>query len=233
MPGERGERRVPELWRRVQPFAVPGLLALNLVLLLILLFRGSGSPAAPSGAVRGPLAVSASGGEQRNAPPELGTPYVPAAEAETPPAAVSEPDRSPSEEAPPAVAERVPPRGPTRRLASFIIDASPADRAHFTQPVKLFVERRILPYLEGEPLTESRRKTMVNVAVQLLTNRRCAGDAAPIRVDGEVGERTLEQIRRCARDGDETMEVIAAVYSDTEARGDIVVLERKVAAALE
>jgi hypothetical protein len=70
---------------------------------------------------------------------------------------------------------------------------------------------------------------MVDVAVQLYTNRRCAGERAPVRVDGEVGDNTLTQLRRCAQEGYPGFDAIVAALTAPGARQDLATLEARIA----
>jgi len=120
--------------------------------------------------------------------------------------------------------------GPAGRIAAWLRDTTPTDRIHFTQPVKQFIDGTVTEYLQsGTELTDRARRTMVDVAVQLYANRRCSGERAPVRVDGEVGENTLGQLRRCAQEGYPGFDAMVAAFSEPGALQDVVTLEARIA----
>ncbi len=221
------EGRLEELWRRGQPWLVPGLLALNLLLLLILLLRGA--PTAPS--VPPAPAPVASAPAANHGPASIVPALVPRL---SPPVASGGDDsgrREPVQPDEPAADRPAPDEatGPAAVLAAYLQDTTSPDRIQFTRPVKQFIDGTVASYTDGGQLTDKARRTMVDVAAQLLTNRRCGKSIPPVRVDGDVGERTLEQVRRCAHNGDTTMDALLDVYGDRNLLQNLDALETRVA----
>lgn len=249
------DRGLGDLWRRAQPLAVPALLVLNLALLLLLIFRGApATPSVPAAPPPAPSPASFAAPAVPGAQPTAAAAAPAAAPSDGRPAAapaapvhlptlslpgITDPTAAPTA-APSAPAAAEPAGGapggatastePASRIAAWLVDTTPTDRIHFTQPVKQFIDGRVATFVDsGGELTDKARRTMVDVAVQLYTNRRCAGERFPVRVDGEAGERTLQQVRRCAQEGYPGFDALLGAYGQQD---DIPALEARVAAVV-
>lgn len=233
MGGE--ERRGVGLWPTIRPYLVPGLLALNLFFLLILVFRSPDPAPAPTPAVA-PATETVTAAEPTPAATEPQEPTAPAAATPTAQQPVTPPSAATTAEPePPTVPVRpAPPPTAREQVARMLVGAAPTERVHFTGTVRRLVDTTVSSYVTGDrDLTADERRRMLDAATQLVTNRHCVGSGPAVTVDGAVGERTLQRMAQCARGGDSALARLLELYRDPRGLRELDRLEAQLARAAQ
>lgn len=222
------DHRLMELWRRVERFAVPALLALILLLLLIILIilpgRTSREPAAPP-----EQTPSAQESPADVAPATADYPAESAEKAPDAPGASDNQQPTPSE---PKVSSSPPSAPPPAGLilATFLHDTTSRDRAHFTHQMQRLIDGRLAQAIRGRGELDPRaRRAVIDAVIQTLANRRCLSHHEPLLVDGEVGGQTLQAMRRCSQKSDKMFQALLGLYRDSRLQRDLDALEARIA----